>query len=151
MFKIFSTYICWINKKMQHMEVSGAVRPLKWSLGVKWLRWISCEIWSAHDGFGEISRVRCTVRMYSKNCFGKGRVSKYRFRMYQCRRIDFVLKQHAKKACGDMKAKRLTFITSATTWCSHVYCNQLQRRYVKRLFNPAGRKWQEAEEIWGAA
>ena len=22
---------------MQHMEVSGAVRPLKWSLGVKWL------------------------------------------------------------------------------------------------------------------
>ena len=36
-FKIFSTYICWINKKMQHLEVSGAVRPLKWSLGVKWL------------------------------------------------------------------------------------------------------------------
>jgi len=23
---------------MQHLEVSGAVRPLKWSLGVKWLR-----------------------------------------------------------------------------------------------------------------
>ena len=22
---------------MQHLEVSGAVRPLKWSLGVKWL------------------------------------------------------------------------------------------------------------------
>ena len=22
---------------MQHMEVSGAVRPLKWSLGIKWL------------------------------------------------------------------------------------------------------------------
>jgi len=21
---------------MQHLEVSGAVRPLKWSLGVKW-------------------------------------------------------------------------------------------------------------------
>ena len=37
MFKIFSTYICWINKKMHHLEVSGAVRPLKWSLGVKWL------------------------------------------------------------------------------------------------------------------
>ena len=38
MFKIFSTYICRINKKMQHLEVSGAVRPLKWPLGVKWLR-----------------------------------------------------------------------------------------------------------------
>ena len=37
MFKIFSTYICWINKIMEHLEVSGAVRPLKWSLGVKWL------------------------------------------------------------------------------------------------------------------
>ena len=23
---------------MQHLEVSGAVRALKWSLGVKWLR-----------------------------------------------------------------------------------------------------------------
>jgi len=22
---------------MQHLEVSGAVRPLKWSLGIKWL------------------------------------------------------------------------------------------------------------------
>ena len=28
MFKIFSTYICGINKKMQRLEVSGAVRPL---------------------------------------------------------------------------------------------------------------------------
>ena len=26
---------------MQHLEVSGAVRPLKWSLGVKWLRRVS--------------------------------------------------------------------------------------------------------------
>jgi len=23
---------------MQHLEFSGAVRPLKWSLGVKWLK-----------------------------------------------------------------------------------------------------------------
>ena len=23
---------------MQHLEVSGAVRPLKWPLGVKWLK-----------------------------------------------------------------------------------------------------------------
>jgi len=26
---------------MQHLEVSGAVRPLKWSLGVKWLTILS--------------------------------------------------------------------------------------------------------------
>ena len=26
---------------MQHLEVSGAVRPLKWSLGVKWLRFFA--------------------------------------------------------------------------------------------------------------
>jgi hypothetical protein len=36
-FKIFSTYICCINKKMRHLYVSGEVRPLKWPLGVKWL------------------------------------------------------------------------------------------------------------------
>jgi len=29
---------------MQHLEVSGAVRPLKWSLGVKWLRVIDLGI-----------------------------------------------------------------------------------------------------------
>jgi len=28
---------------MQHLEVSGAVRPLKWPLGVKWLR--KSKIW----------------------------------------------------------------------------------------------------------
>ena len=27
---------------MQHLKVSGAVRPLKWSFGVKWL--ISCNL-----------------------------------------------------------------------------------------------------------
>ena len=26
---------------MQHLEVSGAVRPLKWPLGVKWLKWVT--------------------------------------------------------------------------------------------------------------
>ena len=26
---------------MQHLEVSGAVRPLKWSLGVKWLIYVA--------------------------------------------------------------------------------------------------------------
>ena len=29
---------------MQHLEVSGAVRPLKWSLGVKWLSGVG-EMW----------------------------------------------------------------------------------------------------------
>jgi hypothetical protein len=28
---------------MQLMEVSGAVRPLKWPLGVKWLKVRSCK------------------------------------------------------------------------------------------------------------
>ena len=41
MFKIFSTYICWIYK-MQRLEVSGAVRPLKGSLGVKGLIFAYC-------------------------------------------------------------------------------------------------------------
>jgi len=31
---------------MQHLEVSGAVRPLKWPLGVKWLRrWALVYSW----------------------------------------------------------------------------------------------------------
>jgi len=38
MFKIFSTYICWINIENERLEVSGAVRPLWWSLGVKGLK-----------------------------------------------------------------------------------------------------------------
>ena len=29
---------------MQHLEVSGAVRPLKWSLGVKWLSTLTYEV-----------------------------------------------------------------------------------------------------------
>jgi len=29
---------------MQHLEVSGAVRPLKWSLGVKWLVMFSLQV-----------------------------------------------------------------------------------------------------------
>jgi len=38
MFKIFSTYICWINVYNVTLEVKGAVRPLYESLGVKGLR-----------------------------------------------------------------------------------------------------------------
>jgi len=42
MFKIFSTYTCCINIYiMQRLEVSGAVRPLLWSLGVKGLIYIN--------------------------------------------------------------------------------------------------------------
>ena len=37
MFKIFSTYICWINIQNVTLQVSGAVRPLYVSLGVKGL------------------------------------------------------------------------------------------------------------------
>jgi hypothetical protein len=28
---------------MQHLQVSGAVRPLKWPLDVKWLMWINVK------------------------------------------------------------------------------------------------------------
>ena len=38
MFKIFSTCICWINILNATLEVSGAVRPLYRSLGVKGLK-----------------------------------------------------------------------------------------------------------------
>jgi hypothetical protein len=48
MFKIFSTYICWINiYKMQHLEVSGAVRPIYMSLGVKGLTAERTQQWLA--------------------------------------------------------------------------------------------------------
>ena len=42
MFKIFSTYICWIYK-MQPLKVSGAVRPIYGSLGVKRLMRRECS------------------------------------------------------------------------------------------------------------
>jgi hypothetical protein len=32
---------------MQRLEVSGAVRPLKWPLGVKWLRFEFCVFFSS--------------------------------------------------------------------------------------------------------
>ena len=41
MFKIFSTYICWIYK-MQRLEVSVAVRPIYKSLRVKGLTELAC-------------------------------------------------------------------------------------------------------------
>ena len=37
MFKIFSTYICWINIQNATLHDNGAVRPLYGSLGVKGL------------------------------------------------------------------------------------------------------------------
>jgi len=43
---------------MQHLEVSGAARPLKWSLGVKWLIYGSTwkhnrnKIWAFVHTFG---------------------------------------------------------------------------------------------------
>ena len=37
MFKIFNTFICLINILNANLEVSGAVRPLYGSLGVKGL------------------------------------------------------------------------------------------------------------------
>ena len=55
MFKIFSTYICWIYK-MQRLEVSGAVRPMYRSLGFKGLKRLRTaellhNIMKKHDKF----------------------------------------------------------------------------------------------------
>ena len=62
MFKIFSTYICWINIYiyiMQRLEVSFAVRPIYVSLGVKRLsyantRWKTNRKFSRNNLFSEI-------------------------------------------------------------------------------------------------
>ena len=59
MFKIFSTYICWINKKIYYLEVSGAVRPLKLSLGVKWLNQFTQN--TGQDGVS--LQLRISIRM----------------------------------------------------------------------------------------
>jgi len=44
---------------MQHLEVSGAVRPLKWSLGVKWL---SVRVWSRYRGQSALWLSECYVQ-----------------------------------------------------------------------------------------
>ena len=43
MFILFSTYICWINTQNATLEVSGAVRRLYWSLGVKGLNHVKSD------------------------------------------------------------------------------------------------------------
>ena len=48
MFKIYSTYICWINIWNATLEVSGAVRPLYGSLGIKGLK---KTLWSRYCVF----------------------------------------------------------------------------------------------------
>ena len=64
---------------MQHLKVSGAVRPLKWSLGVKWLR--SQNSWRSLGGDqnssvewdvyklpgAELFPVTCPVRIVGSN------------------------------------------------------------------------------------
>ena len=44
MFKIFSTCICWIKIQNANLEVSGAVRPLYGSLGVKGFNLLEPEL-----------------------------------------------------------------------------------------------------------
>ena len=74
---------------MQHLEVSGAVRPLKWPLGVKWLTcfyqltlFYSCisDVYISHFNVNEISYfkdianffiikpTRCTVDSCLQTC-----------------------------------------------------------------------------------
>jgi hypothetical protein len=52
MFKIFSNYICWINIQNGTLEVSGAVRPLYGSLGVKGL---STSFWTLRTPLADIT------------------------------------------------------------------------------------------------
>ena len=42
---------------MQHLKVSGAVRPLKWSLGVKWL----ITLFHCLEGIGTQGQIRCIL------------------------------------------------------------------------------------------
>jgi hypothetical protein len=49
---------------MQRLEVSGAVRPLKWPLGVKWLRWWYPGRWNGrdkktHKSKGNVCKIKC--------------------------------------------------------------------------------------------
>jgi len=59
--KYFSTYICWINIQNATLEVSGAVRPLNGSLGVKGLRevagWLETSLKFRHVMWRDIAPV----------------------------------------------------------------------------------------------
>ena len=49
---------------MQLLEVSGAVRPLKWSLGVKWLTLLCTQLLIL---YGEIIGIYCMSRKEQTN------------------------------------------------------------------------------------
>jgi hypothetical protein len=59
---------------MQRLEVNGAVRPLKWPLGVKWLIGLICRIFpkTFHEGF-VVHFIRGTTFKFSewphRHCF----------------------------------------------------------------------------------
>jgi len=62
---------------MQHLEVSGAVRPLKWSLGVKWLmsiyNWqqIHRLVGQVPGTFPQVISASCMMqRCSSVSCYG---------------------------------------------------------------------------------
>ena len=70
MFKIFSTYICWINIYNATLEVSGAVRTLYGALGVKRLK----ERWKrGEDEVEDVSSYYITVRRWYDDGNGKGK------------------------------------------------------------------------------
>ena len=55
---------------MQHLDVSGAVRPLKWSLRVKWLNCQSCDIFNVYYCRSVISVCVCVcVVPFGQNGF----------------------------------------------------------------------------------
>jgi len=61
---------------MQHLEVSGAVRPLKWSLGVKWLM-----EWSQGVEQGSRNKLGTQNATYYMKCFSP---CGYMFRYCKC-------------------------------------------------------------------
>jgi len=50
---------------MKHLEVSGAVRPLKWSLGVKWLNDTKEDRWVVSTRY---TRMELAVGMVPSVC-----------------------------------------------------------------------------------
>jgi len=57
---------------MQHLKVSGAVRPLKWSLGVKWLK----QAFSIGNSGVIFCHLRCLHDRRVPVCYGKDAVAK---------------------------------------------------------------------------
>ena len=127
---------------MQHLEVSCAVRPLKWSLGVKWLNITITTFWCRRTQYAHIT-LRFVVQIFSilswffffgwEKCLHYGnhafeavfaRVSKTsatKFYFVQWIRVLFM--------CGltwfDMQKKSLFIVVKWTTSINQFYYQQI--------------------------